>query len=54
MPGVAHRRQTAYTPEAGACQACGLCVVSCPEKAICLVRNETQEAGSPDGATNAR
>lgn len=33
----AHRRQTAYTPKADACRACGLCVVACPEKAITLV-----------------
>ena len=32
----AHRRQTAYTPNADACQACGLCVVACPERAIRL------------------
>lgn len=34
----AHGRKTAYTPNASACQACGLCVVSCPEKAITLQR----------------
>ena len=34
----AHGRQTAYTPRANACQACGLCVVVCPEKAITLAR----------------
>lgn len=34
-----HRMQTAYTPRADACQACGLCVVACPEKAITLVRS---------------
>ncbi len=32
----AHGRKTAYTPAAAACQACGLCVVSCPEQAIVL------------------
>jgi len=32
-----HRMQTAYTPRAAACQACGLCVVACPEDAIRLV-----------------
>ena len=34
----AHGKQTAHTPNAGACQACGLCVVACPERAITLVR----------------
>jgi len=34
----AHKRQTAYTPRADACKACGLCVVACPEKAIKLVQ----------------
>jgi 4Fe-4S ferredoxin len=32
----AHGKKTAYTPNANACQACGLCVVACPEKAITL------------------
>jgi 4Fe-4S ferredoxin len=32
-----HGRQTAYTPNAGNCQACGLCVEACPEQAITLV-----------------
>ena len=27
---IFHRKRTAYTPKASACQACGLCVVSCP------------------------
>jgi NAD-dependent dihydropyrimidine dehydrogenase PreA subunit len=35
----AHGRQTSYTPNANLCQACGLCVVACPEKAITLVSN---------------
>jgi NAD-dependent dihydropyrimidine dehydrogenase PreA subunit len=38
MKSRAHGRQTAYTPKADLCQACGLCVVACPEKAIQLVR----------------
>jgi 4Fe-4S ferredoxin len=33
----AHGRKTAYTPNASACQACGLCVTACPEDAIKLV-----------------
>ena len=36
----AHGRLTAYTPNEGLCQACGLCVVACPEKAITLVTNK--------------
>lgn len=38
LKSMAHRRQTAYTPRADACHACGLCVVACPEDAITLVR----------------
>lgn len=38
MKSRAHGRNTAYTPRADACRACGLCVVACPEKAITLVR----------------
>lgn len=38
LKSLAHRKRTAYTPRAGACQACGLCVVACPEKAISLGR----------------
>jgi 4Fe-4S ferredoxin len=34
---IAHRRLTAYTPNASACRACGLCVVACPKDAISLV-----------------
>jgi NAD-dependent dihydropyrimidine dehydrogenase PreA subunit len=36
----AHGRRTAYTPAIAACQACGLCVVSCPEHALALVRRQ--------------
>lgn len=32
----AHRMQTAYTPRANECRACGLCGVACPEGAIRL------------------
>ena len=38
LKSVAHRKRTAYTPRADACQACGMCVVACPEKAITLSR----------------
>lgn len=33
-----HGMKTAYTPNADACKACGLCVVACPEKAVTLAR----------------
>ena len=33
-----HGLQVAYTPNADACRACGLCVTACPEKAITLGR----------------
>lgn len=33
----AHGRRTAYTPNADACRACGLCVVACPEHAVALL-----------------
>jgi NAD-dependent dihydropyrimidine dehydrogenase PreA subunit len=36
----AHGKQTAYTPRADDCRACGLCVVACPENAIALVRRD--------------
>jgi NAD-dependent dihydropyrimidine dehydrogenase PreA subunit len=35
-----HGKLTAYTPHANLCQACGLCVVACPEKAITLVSHK--------------
>jgi NAD-dependent dihydropyrimidine dehydrogenase PreA subunit len=38
LKATAHGRKTAYTPHADACQACGLCVVACPEKAIRLAQ----------------
>lgn len=40
----AHGRKTAYTPNAEACRACGLCVAACPEQAIRLVRSVTVPA----------
>ncbi len=40
LKSLAHGKQTAYTPGADFCQACGLCVVACPERAIELVRVE--------------
>jgi len=33
-----HGMKVAYTPNADACRACGLCVSACPEKAITLMR----------------
>jgi len=38
MKGLAHGWRQALTPNADACHACGLCVASCPEKAISLAR----------------
>jgi len=38
IKSIAHGRKTAYTPKASACEACGKCVVACPEKAIKLAR----------------
>lgn len=35
-----HGKRTAFTVRADACQACGLCVVACPERAIRLVGPE--------------
>ncbi|HSY26038.1 MAG TPA: 4Fe-4S dicluster domain-containing protein [Burkholderiaceae bacterium] len=33
-----HGMQVAYTPNADACRACGLCVTACPERAITLIK----------------
>jgi NAD-dependent dihydropyrimidine dehydrogenase PreA subunit len=38
MKSFAHGGKTAYAVRAADCQACGLCVTACPEKAISLVR----------------
>lgn len=38
LKAIAHKRMTAYTPNADACRACGLCVVACPERAVSLIR----------------
>ncbi|MBN3724273.1 4Fe-4S dicluster domain-containing protein [Burkholderia sp. Ac-20379] len=35
-----HGMKVAYTPNADACRACGLCVTACPERAIKLTRAE--------------
>jgi NAD-dependent dihydropyrimidine dehydrogenase PreA subunit len=36
--GLAHGWKQAATPNAAACEACGLCVGACPERAITLAR----------------
>lgn len=38
VKGFAHGWKQAFTPNAGACEACGLCVSACPERAITLSR----------------
>lgn len=38
LKGLAHRWQQASLVNAGACEACGLCVQACPEDAITLAR----------------
>ena len=38
VKGLAHGWRQAFTPNADACHACGLCVAACPERAITLVR----------------
>jgi NAD-dependent dihydropyrimidine dehydrogenase PreA subunit len=45
LKSLAHGRKTAYTPRADACQACGLCVVACPERAITLVMRAPSAPG---------
>ena len=38
LKGFGHKWQQAFTPNSDQCQACGLCVEACPEKAIKLSR----------------
>lgn len=38
VKGFAHRWQQALLVNPAACEACGLCVQACPEKAITLAR----------------
>jgi 4Fe-4S ferredoxin len=38
LKGLAHGWRQAVTPNAAACEACGLCVSACPERAITLRR----------------
>ncbi len=38
LRSIVHGRQSAYTPLATVCQACGKCAQACPEKAITLTR----------------
>ena len=40
LKGTLHGWKQAYAVNAEACQACGLCVSACPEKAIRLTRRE--------------
>lgn len=37
LKSFVHGGKTAYAVRASQCQACGLCVVACPERAIALV-----------------
>ena len=39
-----HGMQVAYTPDADACLACGLCVKACPERAITLRSSTTRSS----------
>jgi len=36
IKGLAHKWQQAMLVNAAACEACGLCIAACPEKAISL------------------
>ena len=46
----AHGSKLAYTPRAAACEACGLCVKACPERAIRLVRVDRVRHGGVHAA----
>jgi ferredoxin len=52
LRGMAHGWEQAFTPNAGACEACGHCVSACPEKAITLVRSPVHNP-SPHAPTAA-
>ena len=39
VKGLAHGWKQAFLPNVRACEACGLCVSSCPEDAITLTRS---------------
>jgi NAD-dependent dihydropyrimidine dehydrogenase PreA subunit len=43
----AHGKQSAYTPRAEHCRACGLCVVACPEHAITLIAPDRADKEQP-------
>jgi NAD-dependent dihydropyrimidine dehydrogenase PreA subunit len=44
-----HGKKTAYVVRPNACQACGLCVVACPEKAISLSSASVSQQGAQHG-----
>jgi NAD-dependent dihydropyrimidine dehydrogenase PreA subunit len=40
IKGLFHGWKQAFVPNVGACEACGLCVIACPERAITLTRSD--------------
>lgn len=42
VKGFTHGWKQALMPNVAACEACGLCVSACPEKAITLARSEPE------------